>query len=266
MPEYSSRQFGDTVLNDFNARRGGYVFDKSIRASGTESKALGHPGFADIAIGTKHTASLVAVFLDLSDFTGRTFWDEQSEVVDLAHAVLTGFIETISVWRGHPLGLRGDGLFAGFGPGDPQVVSVLALSACAFALDAVEREVNPRLENAGIAPVRARAGLDYGPLTFVRSGSVEHSEVNPIGFAANFAAKCEKKADSWEILIGEGLANQLPDAKTFVEHDDSPTRYQRDYQTREYRFYDYRWRRTLQHIPGTLQQINEIPIDRITIS
>lgn len=225
MPDYSTTQFGETVMSDFTARRNGYIaFEKSIRASGAlETRALGHPAFADITIGAKHTASLVAVFLDLTDFTGRTFWDDESEVVDLAHAVLTGFIETVTVFGGFPLGLRGDGLFAGFGPGDPKVDTVMALSACAFALDAVEREVNPRLEQAGIARVRARAGLDYGRITFVRSGSDDHSEVNPIGFAANFAAKCEKKAKSWEILIGQGLADELPDATTFVEHEDSPS-------------------------------------------
>ena len=139
---------------------------------------------------------------------------------------------------GFPLGLRGDGLFAGFGPGDPKVGTVMALSACAFALDAVERDVNPRLDRAGIARVQARAGLDYGRITFVRSGSRDHSEINPLGFAA----KCEKKADSWEIVIGQGLAEELPDATTFVEHAYSPKTYQRDYQRRNYRFYDYQWR------------------------
>jgi adenylate cyclase len=87
----------------------------------------------------------------------------------------------------------------------------VALDACAFALDAVEREVNPRLETRGIAPVQARAGLDYGRITFVRSGCREHSEINPLGFAANFAAKCEKTANLWEIVVGEGLAEVLPD-------------------------------------------------------
>lgn len=268
MPEYSSVDFGETVLRDYQARRGGTsVMKEALLASaGGEARALGHPDFESLAVGERATASIVVAFIDLTDFTGRSFWDDETEVVDLAHAVLTGFVETVVNFGGFPLGLRGDGLFAGFGPGRPQIDGVMALSACSFALDAVEQVVNPRLETLGIAPIQARAGLDYGRLTFVRSGSLQHSEINPLGFAANFAAKCEKKANSWEIVAGEGLAKLLPNSETFVEHRDSPKTYQRDYQRKTYKFFDYRWRRTLQHIPGTVQQLNGSRTKTIAIS
>ncbi|WP_224164510.1 adenylate/guanylate cyclase domain-containing protein [Arthrobacter sp. StoSoilA2] len=242
------------------------VFKEALQASAArEPKVLGHPDFEGLAVGERRTASIVAAFIDLTDFTGRSFWDDETEVVDLAHAVLSGFVETVVNFGGFPLGLRGDGLFAGFGPGNPQVDGVMALSACSFALDAVETVVNPRLERLGIARVQARAGLDYGRITFVRSGSGQHSEINPLGFAANFAAKCEKKANSWEVVAGEGLAELLPHADAFVEHEDSPKTYQRDYQRRTYRFYDYRWRSTLRHIPGTVQQLDGNPTESIAL-
>jgi adenylate cyclase len=267
VPDYSRGQFGDTVMRDFALRRrSSGALEKSMQHSAAlETRALGHPEFESLPVGGRRTAPMVAAFIDLTDFTGRSFWDDETEVVDLAHAVLTGFIETVAAFGGYPLGLRGDGLFAGFGPGDPRVTSVLALSACAFALDAVENEVNPRLDEHGISRVQARAGLDYGQITFVRSGSRDRSEINPLGFAANFAAKCEKKANSWEIVIGEGLAEVLPDATAFVEHEDSPKTYQRNYERRNYRFYDYRWRSALRYIPGTIQQINGNSVARIAI-
>jgi adenylate cyclase len=268
MTIYTTEQFSDTVMRDFQRRRqlNSEIMTRSASAATTlETKALGHPDFEDLNVGQRRTASVVAVFLDLTDFTGRSFWDDEDQVVDLAHAVLTGFIEVVSAFGGFPLGLRGDGLFAGFGPGDPQVAAVCALGACAFALNAVENGVNPRLDTLGIHRVQARAGLDYGRITFVRTGSRRQNEINPTGFAANFAAKCEKKAKSWEIVIGEGIAQQLPDAATFVEHPDSPKPYQRDYERRYYRFYDYRWRKTLPHLPGTIRQINGNPTSRIAI-
>lgn len=267
MPDYTTTDFGETVLRDYHARReGSGVSKEALRASAAlETKALGHPDFESLAVGERRTASIVATFIDLTDFTGRSFWDDETEVVDLAHAVLSGFVETVVNFGGFPLGLRGDGLFAGFGPGDPQIDAVMALSACAFALDAVENVVNPRLERMGIARVQARAGLDFGRITFVRSGSSQHSEINPLGFAANFAAKCEKKADSWEIVTGEGLAAVLSSSDAFVEHEDSPKTYQRDYQRKTYKFYDYRWRKTLQHIPGTVQQLNGNSTERIAL-
>jgi class 3 adenylate cyclase len=114
--------------------------------------------------------------------------------------------------------------------------------------------------------VQARAGLDYGQITFIRTGSRESSEVNPIGFAANFAAKCEKAANSWEIVVGQGLADLLPDYPYFDEHERSPKRYTRDYKTESYRFFDYRWRRTLPHLPGVVEALNGQPTSQIHTS
>lgn len=257
-----SGKYGAIVREDFERRRGyGAMYEKSLQASAggpLETRSLGHPHFADLEVGAKRTADMVAVFLDLTNFTGRTFWDDQEQTADLAHAVLTGFIQIVSDFGGHPLGLRGDGLFAGFSPGDPALTAVIALAACATALDAVENGVNPWLKHRGIAPVQARAGLDFGAITFVRTGNRERSEINPIGFAANFAAKCEKVANSWEVVVGEGLVKLLPESADFREHALSPKDYVHNYQRRSHAFYDYRWRRALPHVSGVAEALTGI--------
>ncbi|WP_205474526.1 hypothetical protein [Nocardioides sp. SYSU D00038] len=272
MSGYTRADFGTTVRNDFDNRRAQSnmlhtdMMEKSLQASaGTlvEARALGHPDFEHLPVGAKATAPMVAVFLDLTNFTGRTFWDDQEETADLAHAVLSGFIKTVIDYGGHPLGLRGDGLFAGFSPGDPAFAATMALSACAFALDGVQNEVNPWLDQREMARVQARAGLDYGPVTFVRTGNHDSSEINPIGFAANFAAKCEKKANSWEVVVGQGLAGLLPGYPHFDEHEDSPKEYQRDYQKAYYKFFNYRWRNTLQHLTGVTESLGGTPTSQI---
>ena len=243
--------FGDTVRKDFDRRRGRIGLEErglpTPDRSPFETRSLGHPDFDYLTIGQRATAPMVAVFLDLTDFTGRTFWDDQEETVDLAHAVLTGFIETVTAFGGHAIGLRGDGLFAGFSPGPPELAAVMALSACSLALWGVQQEVNPWLEQNGIRKVQARAGVDYGDITFIRSGSRERSEVNPLGFAANFAAKCEKTANSWEVVVGEGVANLLP-VTNMSEHAKSPKTYTRDYERKTYRFYDYNWLSAVPHL------------------
>ncbi len=266
MSGYSRAQFGATVRNGFSKRRDrvNIIEHAALTASSAlETKSLGHPDFEDLPVGAKRTAPMVAAFLDLTNFTGRTFWDDQEEAADLADAVLSGFIEIVSNFGGHPLGLRGDGLFVGFSPGDPAFTATMALSACAFALDAVEQEVNPWLERRGMARVQARAGLDFGSITFIRTGNRYSNEINPIGFAANFAAKCEKVADSWEIVVGEGLADLLPDYRYFSEHERSPKRYTRDYKTESYKFFHYRWRNTLPHLPGVIETLGGIPTSHI---
>lgn len=260
-------EFGATVRDDFQLRRSRHqIEEKAVHLSRRalmETRALGHPDFEDLAVGDRRTEDMVVVFLDLSDFTGRTFWDDQDQTVDLAHAVLTAFIQTVCNFGGHPLGLRGDGLFAGFSPGDPAFTASMALSSCAVALDGVENEVNPWLDRLGIARVQARAGLDFGPITFVRTGTGQSSEINHLGFAANFAAKCEKQAHAWEAVVGQGLADLLPAYPHLVEHDKSPKEYQRNYESKTYKFFDYRWRNTLQHLPGVIESLRGTPTSRI---
>lgn len=269
MSAYSRGQFRRTVINDYDRRRAGDVLmEKSIQASAAlETRALGHPAFEDLEVGQRRTGDMAAVFLDLSNFTRRTFWDEQEETVDLAHAVLTGFIEIVTKFGGHPLGLRGDGLFAGFSPGAPDATAAVALAACAFALDGVQAEVNPWLDRRGLERVQARAGVDYGPITFVRTGSRASSEVNPLGFAANFAAKCEKEADAWEIVVGEGLTALFSEGNDlFHPHRRSPKRYSRGSIQKSYRFYDYRWRHALPHLPAVIEEMAGHPTTELSVN
>lgn len=260
--EFTSQRFAEGVLQDFEARQRGGVFASKSLSHGERL----HPCEVDLPVGKPRTAAVTAVFLDLTDFTGRTFWDEPIQVVNLAHAVMTGFMQTVVAFGGYSLGSRGDGLFAAFGPGmDPAVDAVMALGACSFALNAIETEVNPRLEARGILGLKARAGLDFGEVAFVRSGDHEHSAVNHIGFAANFAAKCEKKAKSWEVVVGEGLADLIPNAG-LRKHADSPKKYQRDYRRKTYDFFDYSWRPTVPHLASALQELNGSSSARIAIA
>lgn len=265
---YRADDFANTVLNDFVRRRATrdsvQLSHRSVLASAgsTEHGAMGHPVSQHLAVGQRSTLPMTAVFLDLSDFTRRSFWDEQDDVVDLAHAVLSGFVQTVRRFGGHPLGLRGDGLFAGFG-GDPGFGSMLALGACAFALDAVETGVNPWLESQGIERVQARAGVDAGLITFVRTGTTSQSEVNPLGFAANFAAKCEKVANAWEVVVGEGAVKDFGDQTSFTRHERSPKTFQRHGQRKSYDFYQFDWRRVLPDLTDIPEQLAGITASEI---
>ncbi|ACZ21471.1 family 3 adenylate cyclase [Sanguibacter keddieii DSM 10542] len=266
MTDYSKEHFGATVRENFTIRQDrSAAFEHAQLSARThlETRSLGHPDFEDLEVGSKRSADMIAVFLDLSNFTGRTFWDDPDVTADLADAVLSGFIETVSKFGGYPLGLRGDGLFAGFTPGPKDFTAVMALGACAFALDAIEREVNPWLESQGLARLQARAGLDFGPITFIRTGSAHNNEINPIGFAANFAAKCEKIANSWEVVAGQGLVGLLPDERHFLEHERSPKRYTRDHETRSYKFFQCRWRGIVPHLPGVIRALDGSPTSEV---
>jgi adenylate cyclase len=242
---------------------------KSLHESSDQisARAMGHPDFADLPLGGTSHCDGAVVFLDLDEFTSRTFWESPESMVRLALAVLTQVVEVVVDHGGFVLGLRGDGVFACFGgPGsDPRIDVAAALGAAAFALDATENALNNLLIMDGLDPVRLRAGADHGRLDFVRTGCDGANEVNIIGFAANFAAKCEKIADSWELVAGECLGAHVLNKALLRAHPDSPKRYARDGLTRSYLFYDIAWRSIAPHAVGVRDDLAGAPITRVRI-
>jgi adenylate cyclase len=95
-------------------------------------------------------------------------------------------------------------------------------------------------------------------------GSPVGSEVNVLGFAANFASKCEKIANSWEMVAGQSLAALLP-ADDVEMHEESPHRYTRDGDIRRYHFYEVSWIRYLKHVEGISEQLAGRPVSAVGV-
>lgn len=266
----NQRQFAQDVLRRYQTLSSASdLLHKSARseafASGAAMPPTGHPDFTHLALGESDHCYGVTVFIDLVAFTSRTFWERPDSVVRLNTAVMSQVAEVVQSCGGYILGLRGDGVFACFGDNnvrDPRISAGFSMLACAFALDAVRNALNQLLEESRLRPVQIRAGADYGRLDFVRIGSHEASEVNVVGFSANFAAKCEKFANSWEVVIGEGLAELLPDDH-YEPHEDSPKTYQQDYRTRRYHYYQVKWESYLEHLGSIREDLAGNPVSSI---
>ena len=263
-------QFARNVLSRYQKLSSASgLLEKSARseafAHAAPMPSTGHPHFAHLGLGESGHCYGVTAFIDLVAFTSRTFWESPDSVLRLNTAVMSQVAEVVQSCGGYILGLRGDGVFACFGDNDvrdPKISAAFSMAACGFALDAVRNALNQLLEQSGMRPVQIRAGADYGRLDFVRIGSTEASEVNVVGFSANFAAKCEKFAKSWEVVIGEGLADLLPDDH-YEEHEDSPKIYQQDYRTRRYHYYQVRWATYLSHLDRLREDLSGNPLSSI---
>ncbi|MFJ3940065.1 adenylate/guanylate cyclase domain-containing protein [Streptomyces parvus] len=247
------------------------LLEKSARseafAHAASMPSTGHPHFAHLGLGESGHCYGVTVFIDLVAFTSRTFWESPESVLRLNTAVMSQVAEVVQSCGGYILGLRGDGVFACFGDNNvqnPKIPAAFSMLACSFALDAVRNALNQLLEQSGMRPVQIRAGADYGRLDFVRIGSQEASEVNVVGFSANFAAKCEKFAKSWEVVIGEGLADLLPDGH-YEEHEGSPKIYQQDYKTRRYHYHQVKWSGYLAHLNRVREDLSGDPVGSIIL-
>jgi class 3 adenylate cyclase len=272
MAGVSAEAFARGVLESYeNSRNGLTYLTKAARsdltaAAGIHEAQLGVPAFDGLEVGESTTAVLTSVFLDLNNFTRRSFWDPLDDVTQLAHAVISGFASVVTAVGGHIAGLRGDGLYAAFGPtNNPTLSAVLALGAASFALNAVDQALNPALQSRGIEPVQVRAGIDHGLVSGVRSGTSTTNEINVIGFSANFAAKCEKYANAWEIVVGDGIAALIAEKRLLREHVSSPKRYYRGEISKSYRFFDYSWRGTVGHVLGAMHELDGAPASALAI-
>ncbi len=267
-------EFAESVMRRINAFEDGNLQKRyalsgaeSLQASAATTPSLGHPAFSDLPLGASGSTDAVAMFLDLRRFTARSFWDPPEQIITVNVAVISELASAVEQHGGHVLGFRGDGVFACFdGDGrlDPRGVAGVAVGAAAWALDAVKNALNGLLEFSGIEPVQVRAGLDYGRLDFVRIGSPIRSEVNVLGFAANFASKCEKAALAWEVVVGESMAALLPD-DDLTQHEDSPTDYTRAGQTRSYHFFDVALSKYLRHIQGVVDELAGRPLSEVQV-
>ena len=89
--------------------------------------------------------------------------------------------------------------------------------------------------------------------------------MNVLGFAANFASKCAKIANSWEMVAGQSLAALLPPDDVEI-HKQSPHRYMRDGDTRSYHFYEVSWIRYLKHVEGISVQLAGRPVSAVGLA
>lgn len=114
------KAFAAGVMDRFERLNRAQVL-KAARMSETIGRPLGtappvgHPGFANLKVGETAVCELAVGFLDMKAMTARSFWEPLETVTNLSLAVLGQVAEVVQESGGHVLGLRGDGLMAGWG-------------------------------------------------------------------------------------------------------------------------------------------------------
>jgi adenylate cyclase len=259
-------RFANGVVNQIRASRS---LSKSVQGSaspGSGSPVAGHPDFTGLSVAESATCSLAIAFFDMTAFTARTFWEPLEAVTQLAQAVLTQIALIVDESGGHVLGLRGDGLMAGWGnqSSQPSVDVALCMAACAVSLDAVRGPLNQLLAGDGIQPIQIRAGVDWGQVNFIRTGTSAQSDMNVIGHSANFSAKCEKFANSWEVVVGEGACAHIEEVRLLSPHQDSPKVYQNMGQRRTYAFSQFAWNQIVEVGASAISELAGRPTSAIT--
>lgn len=188
----------------------------------------------DVAVG----------YIDLRRFTWRTFVDDALDTARLAQSFIVQCAQIIADRGGYVIGARGDGIMFAVGSNGhaPYPKTMCTLGIVAFALDMTQNALNEQLEAQGLRRVQARGGVDYGDVVFGWYLNGDQRELNPNAFPANFASKCEKEANAWQVVIGDQARDAVGDSAIagFEPHGE-PATYTLDGVTHSYRMHRWKW-------------------------
>ncbi|MFC6645543.1 adenylate/guanylate cyclase domain-containing protein [Granulicella cerasi] len=173
------------------------------------------PDRDDVTIGSGRQFNLAILFLDICGFSSRPNWtgDEQKAVLKTMNMFMAEMLSIVHDFGGTYEKNTGDGFMAYFGETGGTVSERIKPAAEAALVMHYINDVylSPWFSNNGIAPIKFRIGIDYGPVTIARVGiHGEKSSLVAIGTSANIANKLMLRIPNGGICIGDEVKRNLP--------------------------------------------------------
>jgi adenylate cyclase len=164
---------------------------------------------------------LTVLFSDLEGFTAQCERLAPGEMVEILGAYFGRMTEGVFAHGGTLKEYVGDELMAFFGA--PLEQDDHAARACAAALEMAERRraLNVSFAAAGRPALRARTGINTGPMLVGNLGSTYRFAYGVLGDEVNLGSRLEglNREYGTEILVGEGTASAAGPAFLFREVD-----------------------------------------------
>lgn len=163
-----------------------------------------------VNLGGKNSL-VTALFSDVRGFTSMSETLEPNIVVEMLNKYFADMTPIVFEHRGLLDKYIGDGLMALFGA--PVETEDAATNAVAAAIAMQHRMliVNADLKEAGLAEIAIGIGINTGTVTLGYIGSEERTDYTAIGDAVNLAARLEKQALGWQIIISRSTLNKIGD-------------------------------------------------------
>jgi adenylate cyclase len=163
-----------------------------------------------INLGGKNSL-VTALFSDVRGFTSMSETLEPNIVVEMLNKYFADMTPIVFEHRGLLDKYIGDGLMALFGA--PNATEEAASDAVAAAIAMQHRmlTVNSELKEAGLSEIAIGIGINTGTVTLGYIGSEERTDYTAIGDAVNLAARLEKQALGWQIIISRSTLNRIGD-------------------------------------------------------
>lgn len=163
-----------------------------------------------VNLGGKNSL-VTALFSDVRGFTSMSETLEPNIVVEMLNRYFADMTPIVFDHQGLLDKYMGDGLMALFGaPKETEDAPTMAVAA-AIAMQRRMLLVNAELKEAGLAEIAIGIGINTGMVTLGYIGSEERTDYTAIGDAVNLAARLEKQALGWQIIISRSTLDKIGD-------------------------------------------------------
>lgn len=173
------------------------------------------PSLEDMTIGSGRKVNAAVIFFDICGFTNLTSSDDPQTLkrtLLLLNCVIPGMMRVLYRYGAYVEKNTGDGLMAIHGIElRNEIAANQALDIAEEMFYVLDYVINPALINLGIAPVRARIGIDMGQILISRIGvpngtsAHDRNALTAVGPAANRACKLQGMAGENEIWVGDAI-------------------------------------------------------------
>lgn len=208
------------------------------------------PEDRDMPIGVGRRINAAVMFLDICGFSSRLSETElqQSNILRTLTLFFGEMISIIEDYGGFVEKNTGDGLMAYFArdAAIDEQAGQRAVAAAMTMLCITKERLNPIIVATQLEPLSFRVTVDCGPITVAEVGAARKFRgVVAIGATANVASKMLGFAGRDEIVIGENVVDQLPqawrDQFLVLKSDDTGWTYRQS--GKPYRYFEYigRW-------------------------
>jgi len=225
---------------DFDHLTPGYKETQRARIGATATKireraeaiAAGRivPDADDIPIHTGRRLTAAVMFLDIVEFSTlkNNTEAEQEAILRVLAYFFSEMFRIVSDYSGNVEKNTGDGLMAYFADGasDPPATGCHRAVSCAMTMMYTHKFIlRDVISKSGIPPIDFRLTIDHGPITIARIGAAKlYNGLVAIGSTANASSKIQRLANGGEIVIGNDVRHNLPEAwKSWVEPIDAGT-------------------------------------------
>ncbi len=170
---------------------------------------------------------VVILYVDIDGSTKMSMALSPDKFATILHVFSQEMSLVTSEYGGYVLKYVGDAIIALFPAEYNSSQASKNAVDCAKDMQSIIQEcVNPELIARGLPQLSVKMSIDYGYVQVVLYGkSIDRSHIDIVGSSISVAAKMIPLAQTWQIVIGQSMYENLDSKENLIEMNLDPTRW-----------------------------------------